>query len=183
MSGDEKAVEGRTIRRIQRICKVISATSVVAMILAVALAAIMVVMAVVLTVSPDLFSKADWWEDPGLSPSLLASACAFGAISCSMLFPIAYLIHRISSDMKTSHTPFRPEYARDIRYISILLAAYAALSIATNIAFSLVWSADEIAVLGLGEHLPILVSAAIVYFMSLVFAHGTELQRTSDELL
>jgi magnesium-transporting ATPase (P-type) len=153
------------------------------MILSVLCGIVLAVATVIIHISPNILTDTDWGSEYALSPAAITSALIIGIATSLLIFILAYLVHRISSDMKTSHTPFRSEYARDIKRMAIILAIYAVFTIAVDTVFSFLWLDSGMATTAFGSNLPMLASAVIVYFLSLVFAYGTELQKTSDELL
>jgi hypothetical protein len=173
---NNESSKDKTIGRIQGISRFITILSVIVM----AVAVILIVGCVALGIwaAVDMSAFLAEMEITVTAGDVWAIMLNVALVSVS-LFVLGYLVHRVFHDMEKSHTPFKPEYARDIKLISYVLLINAALSMVTEVLISI---ANEQS-MHIGLTAPVLVSAVIVYFLSLVFAHGAELQRTSDELL
>ena len=110
-------------------------------------------------------------------------AAALNAIAASAaVLVILYHIDRLFTNIHKRNALFTDDNVRDLRIIALLLAV-AAVIITTVSVITIYFLLDTTDIVVGFNPLTMLLAAFIVYIMSLIFSHGTELQRQSDETL
>ncbi|MDR0334614.1 MAG: DUF2975 domain-containing protein [Methanomassiliicoccaceae archaeon] len=110
-------------------------------------------------------------------------AVALNAIAmCAIGLVIMYYVHRLFTNIHKSNALFTDANVEDLRTIAILLliAAVVLTAVVSLTTFYLLDTTDI--VVGFNP-LMMLMTALIIYMVSLIFRYGTELQRQSDETL
>jgi len=82
-------------------------------------------------------------------------------VSLTILNIAVYLANRTFEDLRTSHTPFKPQYANNMKSISILVFISGLMVL----------------------NITLVVVAILLYCFSRAFEYGADLQRDSDEIL
>jgi len=95
---------------------------------------------------------------------------------------ILYFIDRLFTNIHKRNALFTDENVRDLRMIAFLLAA-AAIVITTVSVLTIYFLLDTTDIVVGFNPLIMLMTAFIVYIVSLIFSYGTELQKQSDETL
>jgi len=110
-------------------------------------------------------------------------AAAVNGIAGSIVgLAIMYFINRLFTNIHKSNALFTDDNVRDLRIIAILLAV-AAVVITIVSVLTIVFLLDTADVVVGFNPLVMLLTASVVYIVSLIFSYGTELQKQSDETL
>jgi len=110
-------------------------------------------------------------------------AAALNAIAAACAgLAIMYYVNRLFTNIHKNNALFTDDNVRDLRTIALLLVA-AAIVITTVGVLTIVFLLDTTDIVVGFNPLSMLLTAFIVYIVSLIFSHGTELQKQSDETL
>jgi len=112
-----------------------------------------------------------------------AQATALNIITgAAVLFPIMYFINRFFMNIHKSNVVFTYTNVRDLRTVALLIVVLAVvMTVVVSLTTYFLLNAEDI-VVGFSP-LTMLLTAFIVYVLSLIFSHGADLQRESDETL
>jgi undecaprenyl pyrophosphate phosphatase UppP len=110
-----------------------------------------------------------------------AQAVAFSALSASIVaLVIMFFVQRLFTNIHASDAVFTDGNAKDLRSLAIMIVVAAVvMMIVTGITYLI----DPSPIINGSSTLMFLLLAFIVYILSLIFQHGAELQRQSDETL
>jgi uncharacterized membrane protein len=159
--GEWKEKDAESLRRICRIGHIVLIIGIV-------------VMAIVAAVSlaGAVLDMADHGSGHGDVPKLVA-----GAVGSVFVLVVLMVLDRVVRDISLGGTPFTYENADRLKLMAILFAIGTIAVIACHAGLSLVL---DVPIGDASIDLGSLVTAAIVYVISLIFRYGTKLQIESD---
>jgi len=130
-------------------------------------------------IDPDILTD----NIPELTSVGYAQATALNImIGATILFVIMYFINRLFVNIHRNNAIFTEENVGDLKMIALLILILAiVMTVTVSLTAFFLLSAEDI-VVGFSP-LAMLLTAFIVYVLSLIFSHGADLQRESDETL
>ena len=96
-----------------------------------------------------------------VSRGLIATGFILVAVMMAALTIALYFANKLFDDLRNSHTPFKPEYARAMKIVSVIVVVAGVFTL--NIALICI--------------------AVLLYCFAQIFEYGVELQQVSDETL
>jgi hypothetical protein len=140
-----------------------SALSIFLMFLASIIVVVLVALCICVALDADFLSKyiLEVTEEYNITRFMICAFLLIGALLSSALIAALYFANKIFKDMKTSHTPFKAEYIRNMKIISVIIFISGLIIL----------------------NVTLIVVAVLLYCFSLAFEYGLELQRESDETL
>ena len=156
------------------ITKIIMALLIIAVIAAVAI--LVVVTADIGSIVERMAAETAITKEEVQAATLNAVAVGLGALA------ILYFVNRLFTNVHKNNALFTDDNVRDLRLIALMLVIAAAVFTAVT-ALTMVFLLDTTDVVVGFSPLSMLLTAFIVYIISLIFSYGTELQKQSDETL
>jgi len=147
------------LEKLNKVSRWMGYGAIVIMAIAVIIMVTFVGLAIAVAVNPDLFTP--YFNDETVTTGMMLAACGAGIIGGALIFIAFYYVHRFSANACKNNTPFTNDNVRYLRIIAILTVVCAVITL---------------------NPFMLLVSF-LIYFVSLVFKYGTELQKESDETL
>ena len=137
--------------------------SIFLMFLASIIVVVLVALCICVALDADFLSKyiLEVTEEYNITRFMICAFLLIGALLSSALIAALYFANKIFKDMKTSHTPFKAEYIRNMKIISVIIFISGLIIL----------------------NVTLIVVAVLLYCFSLAFEYGLELQRESDETL
>jgi len=167
-----------TLDKLTKISKHVALFTKIFMVICVIALVAVIVMVVAVALNPDLISNFDGVSFT--SNQLIAMGITSISGFCLGII-VLYYANSLFTNIHKNNTPFRDENVFLLRRISLLMVigAFALPIISAAAAFALNAGYDWV----VSFDLFVLFTAFIVYFLSLIFKHGVELQKESDSTL
>jgi len=152
-----------SIQKIQRMGDRGYLLTILLMVIAALTAVVAFAMAVLIMINPDVIHElldvvtTEW----NITDTALAGVFILAGLMAALITIALYFANKMFNDLRNSHTPFKAEYAKAMKAVSIIVL------VAGLITFSLAT----------------ICIAALLYCFAQVFEYGVELQQAADETL
>ncbi|MCL2318120.1 MAG: DUF2975 domain-containing protein [Methanomassiliicoccaceae archaeon] len=167
-----------TLDKLTKISRIVAVVTKIFMIICVIALIAVIVMVIQVAINPDLFSNiADF---PFTSNQLIAMGIT--SISGFVLGVIVlFHAHRFFTNVYKNNTPFLEDNVLCLNWIAklMVIGAIALPIISAVVSYALDVGYETV----VNFDLFVVFAALFVYFLALIFKHGVELQRASDETL
>lgn len=113
-----------------------------------------------------------------------AKAIAVNIIAgAAALFLIMYFVNRLFMNIHRNNAVFTDTNVKDLKMTALLILILAVvMTVIVSLTTYFLIDAEEVLV-GMFSPFPMLLTAFVVYMLALIFSHGADLQRESDETL
>ena len=152
-----------SIEKIQKVGDRAYIITIFLMAVLVILTAAVIAVAVMVMLNADVLSEVidKAIAEYNISRELLAAVLVLGAAMLVVTTIAVFFASKLFNDLRKSHTPFKTEYAKAMKLISIIVIVAGLITLSIGM----------------------ICIAVLLYFFSLVFEYGIELQQASDETL
>jgi len=170
-----------TLNRLNKISEIAGFIAKIGMVLLAIGIAVAIIMICVVGLNPDLLTDISEFTESTVTNNQVLMLCLTVIIGAAFGIVLLYYLDRFFANIHENNTPFTDENVKYLRTIAILLLIFT--FVVPAISMLLAYALDAGSDLIIQFNFVSLFAAFIVYFLSLIFKHGTALQKESDEML